>query len=75
MLFDFCGAFDYLDSKVFEEKLEEIGIRGNIKKWLISYITDLKFLVKYCDELSEEYCFEFGIPQDVFCPLLFLLYL
>ena len=56
-------------------KLYNLGIRGTILKWIESYVTNRKMVVKYDGARSETRRMELGVPQgSVLGPLLFLLY-
>ena len=40
VFFDLSSAFDTLDISFICEKLEKLGIRGNINSWITSFLTD-----------------------------------
>lgn len=76
LFFDFSSAFDTINISFVAEKLEKIGIRGNINDWLTSYLSDRSLFVKIEDSLSDEYELSIGTPQgSVLGPLIFLLFI
>jgi len=43
---DFAKAFDKVDHKILLKKLESLGIRGKILRWIKSFLTNIHMLVK-----------------------------
>ncbi len=69
---DFTKAFDNVWHKGFIFKIEKYGIKGNLLKWLTSYLT-YKVVIK--GNSSDIKCLKAGVSQgSVLGPLLFLLY-
>ena len=46
ILFDLSRAFDCLNHKFLIQKIEALGIRGNLSKWIESFIIGRKIVVK-----------------------------
>ena len=70
------SAFDTLYIPFVADKLEKLGIRGNVNDWLISYLTNRSLLVKIGDIISDRYEVSMGTPQgSVLGPLIFLLFI
>lgn len=75
VFFDLSRAFDTLDSVFLAQKLHNMGIRGNINDWIISYTTQRQLVVKIENSTSDYFDVNLGTPQgSVLGPLLFLLY-
>ena len=75
IFFDLSRAFDTLHADFVSDKLYNLGIRGNINKCLISYLTQRKFYVRQGDVKSKQYNIDIGTPQgSVLGPQIFLLY-
>lgn len=75
VFFDLSNAFDTLDINFIEVKLEKLGIRGNVCKWLVSWLTKREYYVKMQNSLSKKYEISLGTPQgSVLGPLIFLIY-
>ena len=73
---DFSKAFDTVDHRIFFNKLEHYGIRGNALSWFQSYLTDRKQYVTYNGATSTKRSIKCGLPQGIILgPLLFLIYI
>lgn len=76
ILFDLTSAFDTVNNAFLAIKLENIGIRGKILDWIISYMSTRKLTVKYQNVVSDLNDVNLGVPQgSVLGPLLFSLYI
>lgn len=75
MFVDFSKAFDTIDHIKLIEALNKIGVRGNIAKWLKSYLSERSTSVKIVNDVSEETRSDFGVPQgSKLGPILFILF-
>lgn len=75
VFFDLSRAFDTVEPKFVEQKIKALGIREPISKWILSYLTNRKFMVKIDNIVSNEFETDIGTPQGgVLGPLIFLLY-
>ena len=76
ILLDFAKAFDKVPHARLLHKLDFYGVRGNINKWISSFLVDRKqqVLLENCHSSSAEVLS--GVPQGtVLGPLLFLAYI
>ena len=72
---DLSSAFDRVDHKVLLEKLHNYGIRGNLLKWIQSFLSDRKQSVIFGGAYSNWASVTSGVPQgSVLGPILFLLF-
>ena len=72
-ILDFSKAFDTVPHDRLLQKLEAYGIRGNLHKWLSSFLKDRQMNVVVEGEHSDSAYVESGVPQGtVLGPLMFL---
>ena len=72
-ILDFSKAFDTVPHDRLLQKLEAYGIRGNLHKWLSSFLKDRQMNVVVEGEQSDSAYVESGVPQGtVLRPLMFL---
>ena len=77
---DLSKAFDTLDHDILIKKLERYGIRGDVKKWFISYLSDRSLVAKVNTKpnttiYSEPFKIEYGAAQgSCLGPLLFIIF-
>ena len=69
-------AFDTVDHNIVHEKCKLYGIRGNIYRWFMSYITEISQYVEYNNCKSEKKNLTHGVQQgSSMGPLLFIIYI
>lgn len=75
VLFDLSKAFDVIDTNILIRKLDHYGIRGIVKEWLISYLTNRTQYVEFENTKSSVCNVNCGVPQgSILGPLLYLIY-
>jgi ribonuclease HI len=71
---DFERAYDMLHVPTLLQKLQKLGIVGNVTNWIEKFLSKRTFQVKVGTELSEKLIQQNGTPQgSVISPLLFLI--
>lgn len=76
LFFDLTAAFDSVNQKFLEVKLQALGISGNILKWSSSYLENRKILVSLNSETSNTVEMDIGVGQgSIIGPLLFLIFI
>ena len=71
---DFAKAFDKVDFMVTLQKLKDLGITGNLGRWIHSFLTHRTQTVIVNESRSEPAEVKSGVPQgSVLGPLLFLI--
>ena len=71
---DFAKSFDTVNHKILISKLENYGIKGTVKQWFESYLSNRKQTVKIGSTFSDEKQITCGVPQGrIPGPTLFLL--
>ena len=73
---DLKKAFDTLDHEILLSKLHHYGIKGKIKDWFRSYLSNRYQCTFINNKISEYALISTGVPQgSTLGPLLFLLYI
>lgn len=76
LLFDLSKAFDTVDKNLLSKKLYNIGLRGKILSWILSYMQGRTLKVKLGEIESELHDVTIGVPQgSVLGPLIFMLFI
>ena len=76
VLLDLSKAFDTLDHDILVSKLSHVGVRGEMLRWIVSYLSKRKQFVTVNNNSSSLMDIEMGVPQgSVLGPLLFLIYI
>lgn len=75
VLFDLTRAFDTVDKIFVCNKISNMGLRGPINKWVESFLSNRKIIVKISEVQSDIQDINIGTPQgSVLGPLIFLLF-
>ena len=73
---DFSKAFDTISHEILLRKIEHMGFRGPIYRWIQSYLTNRKQFVNIGSKSSDILPTKIGVPQgSTLGPLLFILYI
>ena len=73
---DLRKAFDLVNHKILLDRMENLGIRGNVNAFFQNYLSNRKQIVRIDDVFSEQETIECGVLQgSVLGPLLFLIYI
>ena len=76
LLIDFSKAFDMVEHSILLNKLEHYGIRGNVLKWMTSYLDNRLQFVSIDGKNSTTKHMKYGVPQgSILGPLLFIIYI
>ena len=72
---DLKKAFDAVIHKILVNKLYHYGIRGNVIKWVESYLTNISQFILFNGKKSDIRHVKCGVPQgSILGPLLFIIY-
>ena len=75
-ILDFSKAFDMVSHRRLMSKLDHYGIRGNIHKWISSFLNNINQKVVIDGYSSDTISVDAGMPQgSVLGPILFLVFI
>jgi hypothetical protein len=75
ILCDLSKAFDVICHEILLKKLEAYGIRGIVKTWIDSYLSNRRQFVELDSHKSTSISIRCGVPQgSILGPLLYLIY-
>ena len=73
---DVAGAFPNTDHTRLVERLGEIGLNGDLRRWVQSFLTDRKLLLVIDGHQGLEHPINSGIPQgSPVSPILWVIYI
>ena len=76
ILFDFAKAFDMVNHTILVQKLQCIGLHGQLLTWLNDFLTGRTMQVVIKNTLSSSKAVQSGVPQgSILGPILFLIYI
>ena len=76
ILLDISKAFDCVNHDILLDKLYYYGIRGSVRDWFKSFLTDRTHYVDINGNKSDQYSPTMGVPlESVLGPILFLIYI
>ena len=76
IMLDLSAAFDTVDYRILFNTLEtDFGLAGNVRKWLMSYLSNRQQRILINDTYSEAATLSCGVPQgSCLGPVLFIMY-
>ena len=74
LLLDVRGAFDRVDKRQLLKRMTQIGIEGNMIRWVDSFLSDRRAMLVIDGRTGQTYAIQAGLPQgSPVSPVLFIL--
>jgi retron-type reverse transcriptase len=74
LLLDVKGAFDRVNKKQLLNRMVQVGIAGNVVRWVDSFLSDRRAMLVIDGRMSETRNIQAGLPQgSPVSPVLFIL--
>lgn len=76
VFFDLSKAFDSINIEFVRSKFFNMGIRGTVLDWIVSFLTNRKIATHVNGSASDDYDLDLGVPQgSILGPLIFILFI
>ena len=76
ILLDLSSAFDTVNHAILSNRLNSIGIHGQVHNWLMSFVSNRSYSIRINNSSSSQFTQAHSIPQgSVLGPILFIIYI